>query len=85
MNLKKETLNYLTQIEVKNLEKLEALKRRRKRVRLSMINYGDIARKMTKKKTANPIVRLLYLPMIVRAWKNFAGKKKEDWLIEEEE
>ena len=60
-------------------EKIYGMQRRCENKRKSAMNFGDFSARtrkhMKKKKTANPMVKLLYLPMIFKGWRVFARKK----------
>lgn len=61
---------YLNSVEVQTKEKLESIKKRQFRVRKSVFSPRKIARN----KTANPATKMLFLPMLFKAWKNFTLK-----------
>jgi len=76
--IKDETIGYLNHVELVTREKMDGFQRRfHKHREHAMLIEGNGTRRRQKKKTANPMVKLLWMPMLFNSWKKYCEMKKE--------
>ena len=82
---KEETLTYLDHLEIATREKIKALMRRSHKEREGAMIVGALRRITNKKKTANPMIKILCMPVLFKTWRRYTVLKKDGQLSEGEE
>ena len=82
---KEETLTYIDHLEIVTREKIKALMRRSRKEREGAMIVGALRRFTNKKKTANPMIKILWRPVLFKTWRRYTLLKKDGRLSEGEE
>lgn len=82
---KDETLAYLDHLEIVTREKIKGLMRRSRKEREGAMIVGSLRRITNKRKTANPMIKILWRPVLFKTWRRYTILNKDGRLSEGEE